>query len=151
MFQIYSLSRGFVEKCHQFLTGLLHPPANVSTVLVSQIQNFPARRKPGDWGHFSPSHYLLKFANFESEKGCKNQGRKNEDSNLYMFEEATRIYHILQKWDVFQRSKGCGHGKFSLGQAPGPPFCSLRSLLVSAPPFNMNFVPTGLLSAFQFL
>ena len=39
-----------------------------------------------------------KFADFVSEKGCKSQGCKNEDSTLYMFEEATRIY---QKCNIF--------------------------------------------------
>ena len=31
-------------------------------------------------------------------------------------------WHIFQKWVVFQQSKGRDHGKFSQGQAPGPPF-----------------------------
>ena len=29
---------------------------------------------------------------------------------------------IIQKWDVFQGSKGCVHGQFFRGQAAGPPF-----------------------------
>ena len=51
-------------------------------------------------------------------------------------------WQIVQKWGVFQRSRGRGHEKFSRGQAPGPPF-------FLAPPFsspNMNFAPTGLRS-----
>ena len=53
-----------------------------------------ARRKRGGggWGGFSPPNNLQKFDNFVSEKGCKSQGPKNEDSNSYIFEEATRIY-----------------------------------------------------------
>ena len=50
-----------------------------------------ARRKQGGLGGFSPPNILLKFADFVSEKGCKSQGRMKEDSNLYIFEEATRI------------------------------------------------------------
>ena len=66
-------------------------------------KNFPGAspRRPvgsGGLGGFSPPNKLLKFADFESEKGCKSQGRKNEDSNLYIFEEATRIY---QKCNIF--------------------------------------------------
>ena len=41
---------------------------------------------------------LLKFADFVSDKGCKCQGRKKEDLNLFIFEEATRIY---QKCNTF--------------------------------------------------
>ena len=52
----------------------------------------------GAGGGFSPPNNLLKFADFESEKGCKSQGRKNEDSNFYIFEETTRIY---QKCNIF--------------------------------------------------
>ena len=40
----------------------------------------------------------FKFADFVSEIGCKSQGHKIEDSNLYIFEEATRIY---QKCNIF--------------------------------------------------
>ena len=57
-----------------------------------------ARRKRGAGGASAPPNNLLKFADFVSEKGCKSQGCKNEDSNLYMFEEATRIY---QKCNIF--------------------------------------------------
>ena len=52
----------------------------------------------GGAGGLQPPNNLLKFADFESEKGCKSQGRKNEDSNLYIFEETTRIY---QKCNIF--------------------------------------------------
>ena len=54
-----------------------------------------------------------------------------------------RQWHIFQKWGAFQRSKGCGHEKFSRGQAPGPPPC-LASLAPRLSPPNINFVPTGL-------
>ena len=49
-------------------------------------------------GGFSPPNNLLKLADFVSKIGCKSQGHRNEDSNLYMFEEATRIY---QKCNIF--------------------------------------------------
>ena len=52
----------------------------------------------GAEGAAAPPNNLLKFADFENEKDCKSQGRKNEDSNLYIFEEATRIY---QKCNTF--------------------------------------------------
>ena len=55
-----------------------------------------------------------------------------------------RQWHIFQKWGVFQRSKGHGYEKFSQGPAPRSTYCSLRSHLISAPPPNINFVPTGL-------
>ena len=45
----------------------------------------------GGLGGFSPPNNLLKFADFVSEKGCESQRCKIEDSNLYIFEEATRI------------------------------------------------------------
>ena len=32
-----------------------------------------ARRKRGGWGGFSPPNNLLKFVDFETEKGCKSQ------------------------------------------------------------------------------
>ena len=58
-----------------------------------------ARRKRGaGGGGFSPPNNLLKFADFVTEKGCKSQSRKIEDSNLYIFEEDTRIY---QKCNIF--------------------------------------------------
>ena len=84
-------------------------------------------RPVGSGGLASPNN-LLKFVDFVSEKGCKSQGRKNEDSNSYMFEEATnaisfdviqfknfkifmekpslvmilcfRQWHVFQKWGV---------------------------------------------------
>ena len=43
-------------------------------------------------GELQPPNNLLKFVDFVSEKGCKSQGRKNEDSNSYIFAKATRIY-----------------------------------------------------------
>ena len=52
----------------------------------------------GGLGGFSPPNNLLKFVDFVSEKGCKSQARRNEDSNLYVFVEATRIN---QKCNVF--------------------------------------------------
>ena len=52
----------------------------------------------GGQGGLQPPNNLLKFAEFVSEKGCKRQGSKKEDSNLYIFEEATRIY---QKYNIF--------------------------------------------------
>ena len=45
---------------------------------------------------------LLTFVHFVSEKLCKSQGRKNEDSNSYIFEEATRIYQKCNIFDVIQ-------------------------------------------------
>ena len=57
-----------------------------------------ARRKRGGLGGLQPPNSLLKFVDVVSEKGCKSQGRRNEDSNSYIFEEATRIY---QKWNIF--------------------------------------------------
>ena len=46
----------------------------------------------GAGGGLQPPNNLQKFVDFVSEKDCKSQGRKNEDSNSYIFEEATRIY-----------------------------------------------------------
>ena len=46
----------------------------------------------GGAGGLQHPNNLLKFVDFVSEKGCKSQGRKNEDSNSYIFEEAIRIY-----------------------------------------------------------
>ena len=48
----------------------------------------------GAGGGFSPPNNLLKFVDFVSEKGCKSQCRRNEDSNSYVFVEATRIHQI---------------------------------------------------------
>ena len=50
-------------------------------------------------GEASAPHNLLKFADFVSENGCKSQGRRNEDSNSYIFEEATRIYQNVISFD----------------------------------------------------
>ena len=52
----------------------------------------------GGWGGLQPPNILLKFADFVSEKGCKSQGRMKEDSNLYIFKEATRMD---QKCNIF--------------------------------------------------
>ena len=41
---------------------------------------------------------MLKFVDFVNEKGCESKGHGNEDSNSYIFEEATRIY---QGWNNF--------------------------------------------------
>ena len=44
---------------------------------------------------------------------------------------------ILQKWGIFQRSKGRGHEKFSMEQAPGHPFLFaslVPSFSLSPPP-----------------
>ena len=64
----------------------------------------------GGWRASGPPNNLLKFANFVSEKGCKSKGRKNEDSNLYMFKEATRIYQKMQYLLMSYKSK---NSKFS--------------------------------------
>ena len=49
-------------------------------------------------GGLQPLNNLQKFVDFVSEKGCKSQGRRNEDSKSYIFDEATRIY---QKCNIF--------------------------------------------------
>ena len=77
-----------------------------------------ARRKRGAGGPQPPDN-LLKFVDFVSEKGCKSQGRKNENSNSYIFEEAARIYpecnifgcHTIQKFQTF-------HGKTVISRDP---------------------------------
>ena len=48
----------------------------------------------GGWegGGLQLPNNLLKFVDFVSEKDCESQGRRNEDSSSYIFEEATRIY-----------------------------------------------------------
>ena len=75
-----------------------HKEMLFSVILKGVVsKNFPGAspRRPvgsGGLGGLQPPNNLLKFADFESEKGCKSQGRNNEDSNLYIFEEATRIY-----------------------------------------------------------
>ena len=43
----------------------------------------------GGAGGLQPPNKLLKFVDLVSEKGCKSQGRGNEDSNSYVFSEAT--------------------------------------------------------------
>ena len=45
-----------------------------------------------------PQNNLLKFIDLVSGKGCESQGCRNEDSNSYIFEEATVIY---QKCNIF--------------------------------------------------
>ena len=42
-------------------------------------------RPTESWGLGGPQppNKLLKFVDFVSEKGCKSQGRRNEDSNSY--------------------------------------------------------------------
>ena len=56
----------------------------------------------GGAGGLQPPNTLLKFFDFLSEKGCKSQGGRNEDSNSYIFEEATRIFQICNVFDVMQ-------------------------------------------------
>ena len=66
---------------------------------------YQARRKRGGWGGwggFSPPNNLLKFIDFVSEKDCKSHDRRNEDSNSYILEEATRIYQKCSIFDVIQ-------------------------------------------------
>ena len=84
-----------------------------------------ARRKRGGLGGggLQPPNNLLKFADFVSEKGCKSQGRKNEDSNLYMFEEATKTY---PKCNIF----GC-HASQKLQNFHGKTLVSRDRLLPS--------------------
>ena len=82
---------------------------------------FDYSRPFGSWGlgGFSPPNNLLKFVDFVSEKGCKSQGRRNEDSNSYVFVEATRINqkcnvflcHTSQKFQNF-------HGKTLISSDP---------------------------------
>ena len=56
----------------------------------------------GGAGGLHPPNNLLKFVGFFSEKGCESQGRKNQDSNWYIFEKATRIYPKCNTFDVMQ-------------------------------------------------
>ena len=56
----------------------------------------------GRLGGFSPSNNLLKFVDFVSEKGCKSQGRKNEDSNSYIFEKLPESIQNAISFDVIQ-------------------------------------------------
>ena len=60
------------------------------------------RKRGGGWGGFSPPNNLLKFIDFVSEKDCKSHDRRNEDSNSYILEEATRIYQKCSIFDVIQ-------------------------------------------------
>ena len=64
----------------------------------------PVRRKRGGGlaGGFSPSNNLLKFVDFVSEKGCESQGRKNEDSNSYIFEKLPESIQNAISFDVIQ-------------------------------------------------
>ena len=79
------------------------PISSHATILLGIFNIMPffslmqACRKRGGWG-LQPPNNLLTFADFVSEKGCKSQGYKIEDSNLYIFEEATRIY---KKCNIF--------------------------------------------------
>ena len=57
-----------------------------------KIRKMTGPSEAGGLGGLQPPNNLQKFDNFVSEKGCKSQGPKNEDSNSYIFEEATRIY-----------------------------------------------------------
>ena len=52
----------------------------------------------GGLGRLQLLNTLLKFLDFVSEIGCESQGRENEDSNSYIDEETTRIYH---EWNIF--------------------------------------------------
>ena len=56
--------------------------------------------KPGEGYTGGLPPVFQKNDDFVSEKGCKSQGCRNEDSNSYIFEEATRIY--LVSFDVIQ-------------------------------------------------
>ena len=117
----------------------------------------------GGLGGFSPPNNLLKFVDFETEKGCKSQGRRNKYSNSYIFEKALRIYQNAISFDVIEVKdfkifrerlslvvifssviskngafssdlKGLVMKNFSGGKPPDPHLFSLRSHLVSAPP-----------------
>ena len=63
-----------------------------------RIQGGLQSRPVGSQGGAGPNN-LLKFVDFVSGKGCNSQGRRNEDSNSDIFEEATRIY---QKCNIFR-------------------------------------------------
>ena len=69
-----------------------------------QIPKKQDRWKHGAGGLQLPNN-LLKFVDFVSEKGCKCQGRRSEDSNSYAFEEATRIYQKMQCLLMSYKSK----------------------------------------------
>ena len=71
--------------------------------MIKDFIKLKARRKRGGWGASAPPpNNLLKFVDFVSEKGCKSQGRKNYDSNSYIFEEATRFYPKCNTFDVMK-------------------------------------------------
>ena len=109
-----------------------------------------------------PPNDKLKFVDFVSDEGCKSQGRRNEDSNSYIYEEATRIY---QKCNIFRCHRSlkfqnfCGKTPISrdpllpsmahfckseafsndlndvvMKKSPEPRFYLLRSHLASPPP-----------------
>ena len=67
-------------------------------MLFCHVGTGPSEAGEGGLGGFSPPNNLLKFVEFVIEKGCNSQGRKTEDSNSYICEEATRIY---EKCNVF--------------------------------------------------
>ena len=61
------------------------------------------RRKRGGWeASVPPRNNLLKFVDFASEKGCKSQGGKNEDSNSYIFEKLPESIQNAISFDVIQ-------------------------------------------------
>ena len=60
---------------------------------------WPVGSREGGWGGLWPPNNLLKLVDFVGEKGCNSQGRRNKDSDSYIFGETTRIY---QKCNIFQ-------------------------------------------------
>lgn len=58
-------------------------------------------------GGLSPFNNLLKFVNFVIERDCESQAHENEDSNLFIFEEATRINQAIT-FDIKGKSYICG-------------------------------------------
>ena len=92
------------------------------TELLSTVIGIAGPSEAGGAGGFSPPNNLLKFVDFVSEKVCKSQRRKNEDSNSYIFEESTIIYpkcniswcHTSQKFHNL-------HGKTLISRDPLPP------------------------------
>ena len=123
---------------------------------------------------------LLKFVDFETEKGCKSQGRRNKYSNSYIFEEALRIYQNAISFDVIEVKdfkifrerlslvvifssviskngafssdlKGVVMKNFSGGKHPDPHFSSLRSHLVSAPQYEIRSDGPALITFFAFM
>ena len=86
-----------------------------------------ARRKRVGAGGLHPPNNLLKFFDFVSEKGCKSQGRRNEDSNSHILEEAARIYqkiifrcHTSQKFQNFHGNTLISHDRLLLSMAHFP-------------------------------